>query len=803
MRVKLKHCVVLLGLAALWVMGPAAPAASAADASFEGASADGSVALFSTTDKLVPGDTDSFRDVYDRSFDFGVDAYVTREISTGPTGGNDAYHALYRVSSADGRKVFFSTQEPLVAADLDRSVDVYRHDLATGTMLVSAAAASCSAGPCGNGPADATFKGTTPDGKKAFFETSESLALADGDEASDVYMRDMASEPPATILISQADPSCTAGACGDGPEAETFVGASESGGRVFIETSESLSSADGDSSNDIYMRDLTGGPAATTPLSAGGSCPGLQASACSPKFRGASTDGSRVFFTSSEQFGGGDTDKGSDVYAWEAGTASLLSIGAVGGNGEEKPATFAGATASGAAVFFETNENLTDADKDSAGDVYVRDPTSDVSATALVSQADPACVDLTACGKGLLNTSFAGVSADGDTVFMQTDETLVPADTDGVNDIYARDLGGGTTSLVSVPAPACEGGACGAAAAATFAAVSSSGSAKALFSTVESLVASDQDQAKDVYMRDLGTASTTLESPAGICPLPEEKGCDATFAGASADLTHVFFRTEERLTAEDIDSDLDVYERADGATRLVSASNSVELGPATPVLTATSPASPGASLTPSILGQADANSSIKLYTSSDCSGAAVAGTVAQLEGAGIPVTVAASSTTSFRATATDVNGDTSGCSNAVTYRQENPAPPPGEGEGGGGGSGQSPAPSPSPTPAPAPVPVPTHDGIAYVTPATRITFGPAFKTRARNPVFRFTDSTGQPGTSFVCRVDRHRWKPCESPVRLKNLNRGKHVFQVKGRNAIGVWETRPAKRAVKLVGGRR
>jgi hypothetical protein len=90
-------------------------------------------------------------------------------------------------------------------------------------------------------------------------------------------------------------------------------------------------------------------------------------------------------------------------------------------------------------------------------------------------------------------------------------------------------------------------------------------------------------------------------------------------------------------------------------------------------------------------------------------------------------------------------------------------------------------------------------GVIYVTPHTRITFAPASKTRARRPVFRFTDSTEQSGTSFKCKVDRGRWKGCTSPVKLKKLTLGRHVFQVKGINAVGTREPAAVKRSFKVV----
>jgi hypothetical protein len=191
--------------------------------------------------------------------------------------------------------------------------------------------------------------------------------------------------------------------------------------------------------------------------------------------------------------------------------------------------------------------------------------------------------------------------------------------------------------------------------------------------------------------------------------------------------------------------------------------------------------------------------SIKLYTTSDCSGEPVAtGSAAELAEPGIAVSVAGGATTSFRATA-EAEGFVSSCSGSISYRQETPAPP-GEESGGGGGSGGG---GSTPANAPAPPAPKTPKGDPYVTPVTRITFGPAFKTRAPHPVFRFTDSTGQPGTSFLCKVDRRAWKACSSPTRLTGLGRGRHVFEVRGVNAVGNAEAQPTSRSFKLVEAKR
>ncbi|HEX6687587.1 MAG TPA: hypothetical protein VF085_02850, partial [Solirubrobacterales bacterium] len=134
----------------------------------------------------------------------------------------------------------------------------------------------------------------------------------------------------------------------------------------------------------------------------------------------------------------------------------------------------------------------------------------------------------------------------------------------------------------------------------------------------------------------------------------------------------------------------------------------------------------------------------------------------------------------------EAGGFVSQCSGSVTYVQQ------GKEGSGGGGSSQPPKAKPAPDPGPLVL-------LPFEIPRTRITFGPAFKTRMRRPVFRFTDATGQEGTKFVCKVDHGRWKSCGSPLKLKKLSRGKHSFGVKGVNAVGVWQEKPSKRRFKVV----
>jgi hypothetical protein len=403
-------------------------------------------------------------------------------------------------------------------------------------------------------------------------------------------------------------------------------------------------------------------------------------------------------------------------------------------------------------------------------------------------------------GKGNLAVpaSFEWVSHSGpQVVIFTTAEPLVAEDTDSSQDVYMRSAG--TTTLLSIGP---DGG--NDEFSAIFAGAADNGS-KVFFTTAEPLVAEDTDSSQDVYMRSDG--ETTLVSGGqvgGIGPF------SAGLRGVSTTGSRAFFTTQERLTVDDdFSGEQDVYGWTEAGTLLVSVKNSPDLviGPPPPALEKTNPASPNPSTTPAIVGQAAAESLVKVYKTSDCSGEPVAqGTAAQLASPGLTVTVpvAPGSTTSYRATA-EAEGVVSACSSAVSYKQEDPPPPAEEESGGGGGGGGGGAPTggggtegtgtkkggnPSGG---------GKAGIEYVVPQLKITFGPAFKTRQRRPVFRFADLTGQPGTNYFCRVDKRPWKGCTSPTKVKKLKFGRHVFKVKAVNAVGTPGARPLKRAFKVV----
>jgi len=758
-----------------------AAGAAAAPPAYKGTSADGKVVFFESEEQLVTGDTDNKRDVYERSFDVDSGTYVTRQVSTGPIGGNDAYDALFEEVSGDGEVVFFSTEEPLTAGDTDRETDVYARFLATSTTkLVSAGAAACLPA-CGNAGFDAGFAGSSADGKEVFLVTAERLdPVADGDSSVDVYERELPDGP--TALVSAGASACQPG-CGNGEFVATLRGVSADGSKAYFASSEPLVGADGDQAIDIYRRDLPAGP--TSLVSAGDPvCAPCGNSADAAIFAASSPNGSRAFFESREKLVPSDDDGANDIYQRAGGVTTLVSAGTA-----SQPANFKAAPGDGSRVFFVTAEPLAGgADTNGANDVYMWQG----GAPQLVTSGK-------CCG-----STFATATADAGAVFFTTTEALSLEDGDGSADIYEQSVAGGAPVLISAGDGACAP--CGDGLfAARFNRASADGS-RVFFTSAEQLSSDDFDADDDIYARSVGDDETALSTPAsGPCPASV---CDATFVGASGDGRHVFFQTSEAMVlADDPDSEPDIYERAyEGGlggevTRLVSTGNSagLTLGPAPPELEATDPGPSGSSTQTAVVGQAAPGSAIKVYVNPGCTGKPVAtGSAEELADPGIAVTAAAGTTTSFWATA-EAKGFTSLCSNSVSYTHESaapPPPPPGPSDGGGapvGGANSAPAGA-----APA-APVKTHDGIAYVAPLTRITFGPSAKTRYRRPVFRFTDSTGQPGTHFTCSLDRGRWKPCGTPLKLPRLRPGRHVFKVKAVNAVDVPETHPVSRVFKVV----
>ena len=321
---------------------------------------------------------------------------------------------------------------------------------------------------------------------------------------------------------------------GNGSFGVVFNGASSDGTRVFFSTAEQLTTEDTDVAMDVYDR----ADGRTTLVSTGQHDAGVLDNA---DFDFASADGTRVLFTTKVPLVAADDDTERDLYVRAAGETRLVSVGRVGAN-DPAPALFGGATPDARHVFFETEGSLLTTDTDSKLDVYRR---ANGQTTHVSTGPDG--------GNAAIPARFVDVSDDGERIFFETNESLVSGDRDEQSDVYER-AESSTTRVTTGP----DGG--NGADLPALRHVSADGS-RVVFETREQMTVDDGDGAMDVYTRANGV--TTLASPGpGVV--------DVSFSGASADGTRVWMETAARLTAADGDPRLDVYEWTDGKTTLVS-----------------------------------------------------------------------------------------------------------------------------------------------------------------------------------------------------------------------------------------
>ncbi|MGH2974470.1 MAG: hypothetical protein ACRDLL_06320 [Solirubrobacterales bacterium] len=163
--------------------------------------------------------------------------------------------------------------------------------------------------------------------------------------------------------------------------------------------------------------------------------------------------------------------------------------------------------------------------------------------------------------------------------------------------------------------------------------------------------------------------------------------------------------------------------------------------------------------TPQVTGGAPGAVTVKVFNGPSCAGSPVASGSAAEFGAGLTVHVADNSANVFTAVSV-AGGDVSVCSDPVSYAEDS---------------------------------TPPH---------TKITMGPGVKTRHRKVVFRFADITDDPpGTAFLCKVDRKKWKQCNSPFKLRHLRFKRHTLRVRAIDTAGNAEAKATKRRFKVIRG--
>jgi Tol biopolymer transport system component len=152
-------------------------------------------------------------------------------------------------------------------------------------------------------------------------------------------------------------------------------------------------------------------------------------------------------------------------------------------------------------LFSSSANNLVPGDNGQLGlDVFLRDRASNT--TVLVS------ANFSGTGGGNGNSTDGQISTNGRLVAFQSDSSdLIAGDTNGVSDIFVRDLLAGTNILVSVASDGSWGNG-----ASTDPVMTPDGRFVAFISAASNLVPNDTNGISDIFVRDLLNGTTTLVS---------------------------------------------------------------------------------------------------------------------------------------------------------------------------------------------------------------------------------------------------------------------------------------------------
>jgi hypothetical protein len=479
-------------------------------------SGDGSTAVFTDDESHSAADTDSSTDVY--VVRDGAPVLVSDRVRSGVDSEAPVQCAAV---SHDGSRIFMHTVEPLTDDDGDLEQDVYEHSGGVVRIVSDRVQAGSDAA------LPASLEGTSADGSRVFFRTTEPLLGGDGDSAADIYERSGA----ATRLRSDR---VRTGA--DAAEAVTLENASQNGKRIVIRTREPLTDDDGDAAFDLYsVVDDRIPPADVTLLS-----DRVQTGADTAddvEFHDATADGSVVAWATGEPVVAADADIAADVYTTSDGTTTLASDRPAGAEDGSRVTHDAKLSDDGAVVFFETGEALLPgSDDDLAIDVYA----FSAGVTTLLSDRVRSGPD------AANNATLADVSGGQGQAIVLTREPLTDDDDDIAGDLY--DATSGTALLLSdrrQPGADAE----------TSVEEEAVWPGRVGWVTDEPLVAADGDGAQDVYVVEGGELVLASDRRQ---PGPDAEENALPF-GSSADGSVIAFSTREPLTAADSNTRLDDY----------------------------------------------------------------------------------------------------------------------------------------------------------------------------------------------------------------------------------------------------
>ena len=502
---------------------------------------DGAVVVFnSDATNLVAGDTNSKQDVFVHVLATGA----TTRVSVDSTGAQGNGRSTSGALSADGRSIVFeSDASNLVSSDVNSRSDVFRHDRITGETAIVSLSSNGVQGNRGSLRPSISYDGRFI----GFSSDATNLAGSDANGVRDTFLRD--TQESTTVALSWG-----ASGLGDRMSDSTRVAF---GGNlvVFRSGASNLVSGDTNGVDDIFVRTLT--PFPETRM-VNQNSRGIQGDKDANLRSDVSANGRYVAFSSAAgNLVANDSNVVDDVFVNDLASGRITRISvsttaqqANGGSWEPRLSGDARFVA-----FTSLASNLT-TDTNNSADIFLHD--RQTGKTSLVSQGSNGA-------QGTLGSEKPAISADASVVVFASLDSLVNADTNGFRDIYARDWAGGITTRVSIGVSGNQ-----ADAGSYEPAVSATGRFVAFASLATNLVADDNNQAADVFVRDRLLGITTRIS---VSTLGHEGNGESRSPAISSDGEFVVFSsTANNLIAVDTNraSDVFVHNRGTGQTLLVS-----------------------------------------------------------------------------------------------------------------------------------------------------------------------------------------------------------------------------------------
>jgi hypothetical protein len=322
--------------------------------------------------------------------------------------------------------MIFTSDDDIIPADTNGVADLYEYTVSTDkeTLVNPAFSQGVFAGASPNGQhiltinpsgdvhdlwesiggvstirAKGTFAGFSADSSKAYFTTTAGLVGGDTDGVLDGYYTDSAGVAH-LMDLNLDDPKF------DGGGAPISLRLSPDGSRWLVSTDAQLTPDDTDLTEDWYL----GSPSGWVHIPGNmGTITQLFTTANDSVIVWASATGALLT----------DTDGTSDLYRWSTatpGTINILTDGTITG-----ASTIRALSTDGSRVVFSTNEDLGDGDANV--DIYRWEGGTDTLLTPDSAN----------------DVTYKAASVDGQRVVFTSTDQLLPADTDGAEDVYISD----------------------------------------------------------------------------------------------------------------------------------------------------------------------------------------------------------------------------------------------------------------------------------------------------------------------------------------------------------------------------